>query len=71
VGAARLGHPLVSVPVRSIYPPGRASRFRALGDGARIGWYLTRVVVQELRHRWLHRTPARRPSHPAAVPEAR
>jgi glycosyltransferase involved in cell wall biosynthesis len=69
VGAARLGHPLVSVPVRSIYPLGRASRFRALGDGARIGWYLTRMVVQELRHRWLHRLPARRPRPPAAVPE--
>jgi glycosyltransferase involved in cell wall biosynthesis len=71
VGAARLGHPLVSVPVRSIYPTGRTSRFRALGDGARVAWYLARLVVQELRDRWLHRATARRPRQPAAVPEAR
>ncbi len=45
VGAVRLGYPLVSVPVRAIYPPGRRSRFRALGDGLRIGWYLTRQLA--------------------------
>jgi glycosyltransferase involved in cell wall biosynthesis len=70
VGAARLGHPLVSVPVRAIYPAGRASRFRALGDGARIGWYLTRVVLREAGHRLLHGAAARRVRHPAAVREA-
>jgi glycosyltransferase involved in cell wall biosynthesis len=47
VEAARLGHPLVSIPVRSIYPPGRASRFRALADGAHIGWYLARAVLRD------------------------
>jgi glycosyltransferase involved in cell wall biosynthesis len=48
VEAARLGHPLVSVPVRSIYPPGRASRFRALADSAHIGRYLARAVLRDL-----------------------
>jgi glycosyltransferase involved in cell wall biosynthesis len=70
VGAARLGHPLVSVPVRSIYPPGRASRFRALGDTARIGWYLTRAAIGEVGHRLLHGPAARRLRQPAAVREA-
>src|SRR5581483_12166782 len=41
VEAVRLGHRLVSIPVRSIYPPGRASRFRGLADGARIARYLS------------------------------
>jgi len=70
VGAARLGHPLVSVPVRAIYPSGRASRFRAVGDTARIGWYLTRAVIREMGHRLLHGTVARRVRPRAAVREA-
>ncbi|MBI4011124.1 MAG: glycosyltransferase family 2 protein [Candidatus Rokubacteria bacterium] len=59
VGAARLGHPLVSVPVRSIYPPGRASRFRALADGGRIGWYLGRAALRELPGRLAAERPGR------------
>ncbi|MGH7267953.1 MAG: hypothetical protein ACREMB_24315, partial [Candidatus Rokuibacteriota bacterium] len=51
LGASRLGHPLVSVPVRAIYPPGRRSRFRALADGARIAWYLARESVVEAGRR--------------------
>ncbi len=51
VAAAQLGHRLVSVPVRSIYPPDRASRFRAVSDGGRIGWYLGRAVLREVAGR--------------------
>jgi glycosyltransferase involved in cell wall biosynthesis len=51
VEAARRGVPLVSAPVRSIYPPGRASRFRGLVDGYRIGRYLAREVVREAARR--------------------
>jgi glycosyltransferase involved in cell wall biosynthesis len=43
VRAARAGFRLVSVPVRRIYPPGRRSRFHAVGDAVRIGWYLARA----------------------------
>jgi glycosyltransferase involved in cell wall biosynthesis len=43
VEAARAGHRLVSVPIRSVYPAGRRSRFHALTDVARIAWYLARV----------------------------
>jgi len=60
IGAARLGHPLVSVPVRSIYLPGRASRFRALADGGRIGWYLARAALRELPGRLAADRPGRR-----------
>jgi glycosyltransferase involved in cell wall biosynthesis len=70
VGAARLGHPLVSVPVRAIYPPGRASRFRALGDGTRIGWYLARAAGRELTGRLRGGLASRRLRARAAVPEA-
>ena len=60
IGAARLGHPLVSVPVRSIYLPGRASRFRALADSGRIGWYLARAALRELPGRLAADRPGRR-----------
>jgi glycosyltransferase involved in cell wall biosynthesis len=43
VRATRAGYPLVSVPIRSVYPPGRRSRFHTLTDGGRIGWYLARA----------------------------
>lgn len=42
VEAVEAGYAVRSVPVRRIYCPGRRSRFRALGDGARIAWYLVR-----------------------------
>lgn len=42
VRAVRAGYPLVSVPVRRLYPPGRVSRFRPVADAARIGWFLVR-----------------------------
>lgn len=51
VAAVRHGYPLISVPVRSIYPPGRASRFRALADGGRIGRYIGREVLREAPRR--------------------
>jgi glycosyltransferase involved in cell wall biosynthesis len=51
VRAARHGHPIVSVPVRAIYPPARASRFRALGDGVRVGLYLAREIRREALRR--------------------
>jgi len=40
LGAARTGRPLVSVPVRRIYPRGRRSRFRAVVDGGQIAAFL-------------------------------
>lgn len=43
--AARAGYRLVSVPVRSVYPKGRQSRFQAVADAARIGRYLARAWV--------------------------
>jgi glycosyltransferase involved in cell wall biosynthesis len=43
VCAARTGYRVLSVPIRSVYPRGRRSRFRAVTDAARIAWYLTRV----------------------------
>jgi glycosyltransferase involved in cell wall biosynthesis len=43
VQAARAGYRLVSVPIRSVYLPGRRSRFHAVTDVARIAWYLARV----------------------------
>jgi glycosyltransferase involved in cell wall biosynthesis len=46
VHAARAGYRLVSVPVRSVYPEGRRSRFHAVTDVARIAWYLARVWLQ-------------------------
>jgi len=46
VRAARAGYRLVSVPVRSVYPKGRRSRFQGVTDVSRIGWYLARA--------WLH-----------------
>ncbi len=43
VQATRAGYRLVSVPIRSVYPPGRRSRFHAVTDVARIAWYLARA----------------------------
>ena len=43
VQATWAGYRLVSVPVRSVYPRGRRSRFHAVTDVARIAWYLARV----------------------------
>jgi hypothetical protein len=43
IRASWAGYPLVSVPIRSVYPRGRRSRFHAVTDVARIAWYLTRV----------------------------
>ena len=43
VRATEAGYRLISVPIRSVYPPGRQSRFHAVADGARIAWYLARV----------------------------
>jgi glycosyltransferase involved in cell wall biosynthesis len=60
VGAARLGHPVVSVPVRAIYPAGRASRFRALSDGARIGCFLARAALREAPGRLVAELAGRR-----------
>jgi glycosyltransferase involved in cell wall biosynthesis len=51
VRAVRAGYALVSVPVRAIYPPGRAGRFRAVSDGVRIGWYVLREASRELAAR--------------------
>ena len=69
VGASRRGHPLVSVPVRAIYPPGRVSRFHALGDGIRIGRYIAREVLRETPRRLLG-LRGRRLRLPAPVPDA-
>jgi glycosyltransferase involved in cell wall biosynthesis len=59
VEAVRAGYPVTSVPVRSIYPPGRAGRFRAVSDGKRIARYLLaelrRDLGRRLRASWLRR----------------
>jgi glycosyltransferase involved in cell wall biosynthesis len=70
LGAARLGYRLVSVPVRAIYPPGRASRFRALADGTRIGWYLAGELTRELSVRSASEAGRRRLRQPAVAPPA-
>ena len=46
VRAVRAGYRLVSVPVRSVYPAGRRSRFLAVTDATRIAWYLARARLQ-------------------------
>jgi glycosyltransferase involved in cell wall biosynthesis len=46
VQAAHAGYRLISVPIRSVYPPGRCSRFHAVTDVARIAWYLARVRLE-------------------------
>lgn len=46
VRAVRAGFGLVSVPIRRIYPRDRVSRFRAVADGGRIGWYLARELCR-------------------------
>jgi glycosyltransferase involved in cell wall biosynthesis len=51
VRAARAGHPVVSVPVRAIYPPDRTGRFRAVSDGARIARYLLGELCRDLGRR--------------------
>ena len=62
VRAVRAGYRLVSVPVRSVYPAGRRSRFQAVSDATRIGWYLARARLGR-------RTPASvRPSPLATGP---
>jgi hypothetical protein len=43
VQAALAGYRFVSVPIRSMYPAGRRSRFHAVTDVVRIAWYLARV----------------------------
>jgi hypothetical protein len=45
VRASGAGYGLVSVPIRSVYPRDRRSRFHAVTDVARIAWYLARVAV--------------------------
>ncbi|MGH7321641.1 MAG: glycosyltransferase family 2 protein [Candidatus Rokuibacteriota bacterium] len=60
VKAVRAGYALVSVPVRRIHPPDRVSRFDAVSDGARIGWYLAREAARELGRRVVGARPARR-----------
>jgi glycosyltransferase involved in cell wall biosynthesis len=66
VQAVRAGYPVTSVPVRTIYPPDRAGRFRAVSDGARIARYLLaelgRDLGRRLRAAWLRRV---RPFFPA------
>lgn len=62
VRAVGAGYRLVSVPVRSVYPAGRRSRFQAVSDVTRIGWYLARARLRR-------RTPAPvRPSPLATGP---
>ena len=46
VQAVRAGFGLTSVPIRSVYPPGRQSRFHAAADLARIAWYLARAWLE-------------------------
>jgi glycosyltransferase involved in cell wall biosynthesis len=43
VQAAHAGYRFISVPIRSVYPAGRRSRFHAVTDVVRIAWYLARV----------------------------
>ncbi|HEV8676561.1 MAG TPA: glycosyltransferase family 2 protein [Methylomirabilota bacterium] len=71
VEAARRGFPLVSVPLRAIYPPGRASRFRGLADGLRIGRYLAREVVREAARRIAVEPRGRRVRVAWPLPDAR
>jgi glycosyltransferase involved in cell wall biosynthesis len=70
LGAARLGYRLVSVPVRAIYPPDRTSRFRAVADGTRIGWYLAGEVTRELPGRSVTDPSRRRLRQPVVAPPA-
>jgi glycosyltransferase involved in cell wall biosynthesis len=60
VRATQAGYQLISVPIRSLYPNGRRSRFRAVADAARIGWYLARVWLGE------GRSPSVAPPRPAS-----
>ncbi len=46
VRGVRAGYRLISVPIRSIYPTGRRSRFHAVTDVARIAGYLARVWLE-------------------------
>lgn len=45
--AVRAGYRIASVPVRRVYPAGRQSRFRAVGDGVRVGWFLLRALARQ------------------------
>ena len=58
VRAARAGYRFASVPVRAVYLEGRRSRFHAVTDVTRIGWYLVRARLGD-------RSPA--PGRPSAV----
>jgi glycosyltransferase involved in cell wall biosynthesis len=69
VRASQAGYQLVSVPVRTIYPPGRAGRFRALSDGARIGWFLAGEFARELARGW-RGLYGRRAGVPTPAPDA-
>lgn len=59
VRTVQAGYPVISVPVRAIYPPDRAGRFRAVADGARIARYLLgefrRGVGRRVRATWARR----------------
>jgi hypothetical protein len=46
VCAVRAGYRVVSVPIRSVYPEGRRSRFGAVTDVSRIAWYLARAWLE-------------------------
>ena len=45
VRAAAAGWRLVEVPIATIQPPGRRSRFRAVRDGVEVGAYLARHII--------------------------
>jgi glycosyltransferase involved in cell wall biosynthesis len=67
VRAVRAGYRLVSVPVRSVYPKGRQSRFQAVTDATRIGWYLARAW-RDGRRAAAARPAAIAPGEPAGSP---
>src|SRR5262249_17889757 len=52
IRAAAAGWRLVEVPIATIHPPGRRSRFRAVRDGVEVGGYLARHIVT----RWSRET---------------
>ena len=54
VRSAAAGWRLVEVPIATIQPPGRRSRFRAVRDGVEVGAYLARhIIVRWGRDAWL------------------
>src|SRR5262249_33085253 len=52
IRAAAAGWRLVEVPIATIHPSGRRSRFRAVRDGVEVGGYLARHIVR----RWSRET---------------